>query len=230
MRTLTMKKSRIISMLSATALVSMMVVAIPTAAHAAEPQCNGNPIVNSCQGVTSDSAPYVMQVPGNFNGTLVLYSHGYRYNIDIPSTIPLIGGYKITNTPQPGPLVGGTDTSVIKYLLSNGFAAAGSGFARQGWNADSGVATDVELIGVFKKQFPTTIHVVAWGESLGGFITQALAETHTELVDVVAPMCMAAGTVENELTMAGDFLWGMKTFFDPTIKAGNYASDAEAYA
>jgi pimeloyl-ACP methyl ester carboxylesterase len=224
-----MKKSRIISMLSATALVSMMVVVIPTAAHAADPQCSGNPIVNSCQGVTSDSAPYVMQVPGNYNGTLVLFSHGYRYNIDIPSTIPLIGGYKITNTPQPGPLVGDKDTSVIKYLLSNGFAVAGSGFARQGWNADSGVATDVELIGVFKKRFPTTKHVVAWGESLGGFITQALAETHPALVDAVAPMCMAAGTVENELTMAGDFLWGMKIFFDPTIKAGNYASDTEAY-
>jgi len=224
-----MKKSRIISMLSATALVSMMVVAIPTAAHAAGPLCDGKIALDSCQGTTSDSAPYVMQVPGNFNGTLVLYSHGYRYNIDIPSTIPLIGGYKITNTPQPGPLVGGKDTAVIKYLLSNGFAVAGSGFARQGWNADSGVATDVELIGLFKKQFPTTIHVVAWGESLGGFITQALAETHPELVDAVAPMCMAAGTVENELTMAGDFLWGMKTFFDPSIKAGNYANDTEAY-
>ncbi|HEX7405306.1 MAG TPA: alpha/beta hydrolase [Candidatus Nanopelagicaceae bacterium] len=225
-----MKKSRIISLLSATALVTMMVVAVPTTAQAAGPLCDGKAALDSCQGVTSDSAPYVMQVPGNFNGTLVLYSHGYRYNIDIPTGIPLIGGYKVTNTPQPGPLVGSTDTSVMKYLLSNGFAIAGSGFARQGWNADSGVATDVELIGIFKKQFPATTHVVAWGESLGGFITQALAETHPELVDAVAPMCMAAGTVENELTMAGDFLWGMKTFFDPTIKAGNYASDAEAYA
>lgn len=224
-----MKKTRILSILSATSLVAMLVVAIPTTANAAGPLCNGGLAVNSCQGATSDSAPYVMQVPGNFNGTLVLYSHGYRYNVDIPSTIPLIGGYKITNTPQPGPLVGGKDTSVIAYLLSNGFAVAGSGFARQGWNADSGVATDVELIGVFKKQFPTTKHVVAWGESLGGFITQALAETHPELVDAVAPMCMASGTVENELTMAGDFLWGLKTFFDPSIKAGNYASDTEAY-
>jgi pimeloyl-ACP methyl ester carboxylesterase len=224
-----MKKSRIISTLSATALVSIMVVAIPSAAHAAGPLCNGNAVLNSCQGVTSDSAPYVMQVPGNFNGTLVLYSHGYRYNIDIPSAIPLIGGYKITNTPQPGPLVGGKDPSVIRYLLGNGFAVAGSGFARQGWNADSGVATDFELINTFKAQFPTTKHVVAWGESLGGFITQALAETHPGLVDAVAPMCMAAGTVENELTMAGDFLWGMKTFFDPSIKAGNYLNDAEAY-
>ena len=224
-----MNKTRILSMLSATALVSMMVVGIPAAAHADGPLCDGKLTINSCQGVTSDSAPYVMQVPGNFNGTLVLYSHGFRPNVPVPAGIPGYGGYQVTNTPQPGPLVGGKDTSVIAYLLSNGYAVAGSGFARQGWNADSAIATDVELIGVFKKQFPTTKHVVAWGESLGGFITQGLAETHPELVDAVAPMCMA-DNIGPELTMAGDFLWGVKTLFDPTIKGGNYSAGAAGYA
>ncbi|MDP1711023.1 MAG: hypothetical protein Q8K86_01025 [Candidatus Nanopelagicaceae bacterium] len=223
-----MKKTRIISTLSMAALVSMMVIAIPTAAHAADPACDGKLTVNSCQGVTSDSAPYVMQVPGNFNGTLVLYSHGYRPNINVPAGIPGYGGYTVSNTPQPGPIVGASDTSVISYLLSNGFAVAGSGFARQGWNVDSGVATNVELIGLFKKQFPTTKHVVAWGNSLGGVITQALAETHPELVDAVAPMCVA-DSINAELTAAGDFLWGVKTLFDPTIKGGNYSAGAAGY-
>lgn len=216
-------------MLSATALVSMMVVGIPTAAQAAGPLCDGKLALDSCQGVTSDSAPYVMQVPGNFNGTVVLYSHGYRPNIPIPAGIPGYGGYTVTNTPQPGPLVGGKDTSVMGYLLSNGYAIAGSGFARQGWNADSAIATDVELIGIFKKQFPTTTHVVAWGESLGGFITQGLAETHPELVDAVAPMCMA-DNIGPELTAAGDFLWATKVLFDPSIKGGNYSAGVAGYA
>ena len=34
------------------------------------------------------------------------------------------------------------------------------------------------------------------------------------------------GTVEAELDMALDFLWGLKTFFDPTIKGGNYSAGA----
>ncbi len=224
-----MKKSRIISILSATALVSMVVVGIPSAAQAAGPLCDGKVPINSCQGTTSDTAPYVMQVPANFNGTLVLYSHGYRPNVPVPAGIPGYGGYTVTNTPQPGPLVGGKDTSVIAYLLGNGYAVAGSGFARQGWNADSAIATDVELIGAFKTQFPATKHVVAWGESLGGFITQGLAETHPNLVDAVAPMCVA-DNVAAELTMAGDFLWGVKTLFDPTIKGGNYSAGAAGYA
>jgi len=170
-----------------------------------------------------------MQVPANFNGTLVLYSHGYRPNVPIPAGIPGYGGYTVTNTPQPGPLVGGKDTSVIAYLLGNGYAVAGSGFARQGWNADSAIATDAELIDVFKTQYPTTKHVVAWGESLGGYITQGLAEKYPNLVDAVAPMCMAEN-LPAELTEAGDFLWGFKTLFDPTIKGGNYSAGAAGYA
>ena len=220
---------RTISLLSASALVSMVLVGIPSAAHAAAPQCDGKFPITSCQGATSDSAPYVMQIPANFNGTLVLYSHGFRPNVSIPAGIPGYGGYTVNNTPQPGPLPGGKDTSVIAYLLGNGYAVAGSGFARQGWNADSAIATDAELIGVFKTQYPSTKHVVAWGESLGGYITQGLAEKYPDLVDAVAPMCMAEN-LPAELTAAGDFLWGFKTLFDPSIKGGNYSAGAAGYA
>jgi len=58
-------------------------------------------------------------------------------------------------------------------------------------------------------------------------MTQVLAEKHPELVSAVAPLCMAS-SIEAELTMAGDFLWGLKTFFDPSIKAGGYTSAADS--
>lgn len=217
----TTKWNKKIAVVGAVALASFAINLAPTVAHAA-PACAVGPITQ-CQGVTSDGAPYVMQVPGNFNGTAFIYSHGYRYNVELPA----FGYPKVLDTPQPGPLVG-TDTSVIKYLLGKGYAVFGSGFARQGWNADSGLATDVELITTFKTQFPKTTHVVAWGESLGGFMSQALAEKHPELVSAAGPLCLTTGTVEAELTMAGDFLWGLKTFFDPSIQAGNYKNPTES--
>jgi pimeloyl-ACP methyl ester carboxylesterase len=224
-----MKKVRLLSLLSVTALVTTVLVATPTVANAA-PACDGKSPIQSSVGVTSDGAPYAMQVPANFNGTVALYSHGYRYNVDIPSTIPLIGGYKITNTPEPVP---GGNAAVAQYFFSQGIAILGSGFARQGWNPDSAIKTNVELIDTFKKQFPKTTNVVAWGSSLGGVITQGLAEKHPELVSAVAPMCMA-DNITPQLTMAGDFLWGVKVLFDPTIKGGNYspgaAGVAESYA
>jgi pimeloyl-ACP methyl ester carboxylesterase len=220
-----MKKVRILSLLSVTALVTTVLVAVPVAANAA-PACDGKSPIQSCVGATSDGAPYAMQVPANFNGTVALYSHGYRYNVDIPAAIPLIGGYKVTNTPEPVP---GGNADVAKYLFSQGVAIVGSGFARQGWNPDSAIKTNVELIDTFKKQFPKTTKVIAWGSSLGGVITQGLAEKYPNLVSAVAPMCMA-DNVEPELTMAGDFLWGIKVLFDPTIKAGNYSAGAAGVA
>ena len=220
-----MKKVRILSLLSVTALVTTVLVTAPTVANAA-PACDGKSPIQSCVGVTSDGAPYAMQVPANFNGTVALYSHGYRYNVDIPAAIPLIGGYKITNTPEPVP---GGNADVAKYFFSQGVAIVGSGFARQGWNPDSAIKTNVELIDTFKKQFPKTTKVVAWGSSLGGVITQGLAEKHPELVSAVAPMCMA-DNIGPQLTMAGDFLWGVKVLFDPTIKGGNYSAGAAGVA
>ena len=220
-----MKKVRILSLLSVTALVTTVLVTAPTVANAA-PACDGKSPIQTCVGATSDGAPYAMQVPANFNGTVALYSHGYRYNVDIPASIPLIGGYKITNTPEPVP---GGNADVAKYFFSQGVAIVGSGFARQGWNPDSAIKTNVELIDTFKKQFPKTTKVVAWGSSLGGVITQGLAEKHPELVSAVAPMCMA-DNIAPQLTMAGDFLWGVKVLFDPTIKGGNYSAGAAGVA
>jgi pimeloyl-ACP methyl ester carboxylesterase len=220
-----MKKVRILSLLSVAALATTVLVTAPTVANAA-PACDGKSPIQSCVGVTSDGAPYAMQVPANFNGTVALYSHGYRYNVDIPAAIPLIGGYKITNTPEPVP---GGNAEVAKYFFSQGIAIVGSGFARQGWNPDSAIKTNVELIDTFKKQFPKTTKVVAWGSSLGGVITQGLAEKHPELVSAVAPMCMA-DNIAPQLTMAGDFLWGVKVLFDPTIKGGNYSAGAAGVA
>jgi pimeloyl-ACP methyl ester carboxylesterase len=220
-----MKKVRLLSLLSVTALITTVLVTAPSVANAA-PACDGKSPIQTCVGVTSDGAPYAMQVPANFNGTVALYSHGYRYNVDIPAGIPLIGGYKITNTPEPVP---GGNAEVAKYFFSQGIAIVGSGFARQGWNPDSAIKTNVELIGTFKKQFPKTTKVIAWGSSLGGVITQGLAEKYPELVSAVAPMCMA-DNITPQLTMAGDFLWGIKVLFDPTIKGGNYSPGAAGVA
>ena len=217
------KFKRSLTLVAASSLLSLTVVSIPTAAQA-NPVCTTANFVTSCVGATSDTAPYSMMVPANFNGTVYLYSHGYRPNVDVPAGIPGYGGYKVNNTPQPGP-----NATVIGALLAKGYGVVGSGFARQGWNADSAIKTNVELVGIFKKQFTKTTKVVAWGESLGGFITQALAEKHSDLFSAAAPLCMASD-ITPLMTMAGDALWGIKTFFDPTIKGGNYSAGAAGYA
>lgn len=208
-------------------LLSTLTISTQTASAA--PLCDGKVPVNSCAGVTSDGAPYAMQVPANFNGTLIIYSHGYRPNVDVIAGIPGYGGYKVTNLPETAPGQGSRDLTVTNYLLSKGYALAGSGFARQGWNADSALKTNKELIDTFKTKFTTTKKVIAWGQSLGGIITQLMQEKYPDLLSAAAPLCVA-DNISAELKMAGDFLWGFKVLFDPTIKAGNYSAGPAGYA
>ena len=127
------KFKRSITLVAGAALAASLLVAAPTVASA-NPVCDGKVPVQTCGGATSDGAPYAMMVPANFNGTVYLYSHGYRPNVAIPAGIPGYGGYTVTNTPQPGP-----NATVIGALLAKGYGVVGSGFARQGWNAESAI-------------------------------------------------------------------------------------------
>ncbi len=221
-------KSRFTTLVGAAALVAASLTMVPAHAAATGPLCDGKVPVQTCGGTTADGAPYAMQVPANFNGTVLLYSHGYRPNVAVPVGIPGFGGYTVANTPETAPGQSDKNMSPTTTLLTQGYALMGSGFSRQGWNIDAALATNVELIDTFKKKFTTTKHVVAWGQSLGGIITQALAEKYPTLIDAAAPLCMA-DNVNAELTMAGDFLWGFKVLFNPAIKGGNYSAGTAGY-
>ena len=226
-------KSRIVSVLAVTALAGTVVVGAPTAANAA-PQCATASFVTQCAGVGADGAPYLMIAAANFNGTVLLWSHGVRPAIDIPATLAPVGPYTKTNAAVPGPLVP-ADMSVVNKLVAAGYGVAGSGFSRQGINTTEALAANKELIATFKTKFPTTKTVIAWGESLGAMHSQMLAEKNPELVDGVILGCPAANPQDALMTYFGDALWGFKALFDPTIKVGGYSTDpatraAEQYA
>ncbi len=221
-----MKKSRFAAIAVAASLVTMSVVAIAPAAHASstcDAQQSGALIIEVCTGTTSDGAKYEYRTnTENFNGTVYLWSHGYRYNFNLPPGIQPAGGttpYIVDMSAEVAP-----SAEVAQSLLEAGFAVAGSGFSSQGWNAAEAVKTNVELIDVLKSDLPDTKGVIAWGASLGGFITQALAERHPKLIKSAAPICTAAGNVNAELVYAQDLLWGLKTFFEPSITVSGYAA------
>ena len=226
-------KSRIVSAAAVVALAGTVVVGAPTAANAA-PQCATASYVTQCAGVGADGAPYLMIAAANFNGTVLLWSHGVRPEINIPATLAPVGPFTKTNAAEPGPLVL-TDMSVVNKLVAAGYGVAGSGFSRQGINTAEALAANKELIATFKTKFPTTKTVIAWGESLGAMHSQMLAEKHPELVDGVILGCPAANPQDALMAYFGDALWGFKALFDPTIKVGGWSSDvatrtAEQYA
>jgi pimeloyl-ACP methyl ester carboxylesterase len=219
------KKSRLLTSVAAAALVATAVVGIPSTAQAADPQCATANFVTRCAGAGSDGAPYLFIAAANFNGTVFVWSHGIRPAIDIPATLAPVGPYTVTNAAEPGPLAASGDLSVINSLVAQGYGVAGSGFSRQSLNVKEALAANVELIGAFKKKFPTTKKVIAWGQSLGSLHSQKLAETNPDLVDGVVLGCPAANPNDALVAYFGDALWGLKALFDPSIKVGGYSTD-----
>jgi len=209
-------KSRAFALVSTTALLATLVVAAPANAAATGPTCDGATPVQTCTGTTSDGAAYKMVVPATFNGTVTIWSHGFGGNTTIP------GVFAVDSSAQIAPA---NDAALVKYLTDKGVAVMGSGFPTQGWNLDEAVKTNTELVGIFKAKFTTTTKVVAWGYSMGGGITQAFAEQHPELLSAAAVMNpVDAWSSQSKYFI--DFLWLMKTWFDPSIKLTGYAAGA----
>jgi len=214
-------KSRAFALVSTAALLATLVVVAPANAAATGPTCDGKTPVQTCTGTTSDGALYEMRVPATFNGTMTIWSHGFGTNTDIPAgLLPIFPrGNPIDPRPQIAP---NGNATLIKHLTDKGVAVIGSGFSTQAWNLDEAVKTNVELVGIFKAKFPTTNKVVAWGYSMGGGITQALAEQYPDLLSAAGVMNpVDAWNAQSKYLV--DMLWLMKTFFDPSIKLTGYA-------
>ena len=217
--------------LTSAALVAVFTVAIPTVARAADECVKANVLsgtklltVEKCSGTDSNKSKYEIMMPPNFNGTLMVYGHGIRYNVNLPA-IPVVApkGSLIDYSAEVSP-----SQEVTAALLAQGFALAGVGVQVQGWNYEESAEAMINLIVLARDQYPKVSKVVAWGNSLGGMATQVLNERMPGAIDAAAPMCMS-DSAQAEITMAGDFLWGMKTFFNPAIKGSNYSAGQAGY-
>jgi pimeloyl-ACP methyl ester carboxylesterase len=217
--------------LSTAALIAAFTVAVPTVARAAD-DCQETTIlsgikvvdIEKCTGTDMNKSKYEIIMPAKFNGTLMVYSHGIRYNVNLPA-IPVVApkGSLINYAPEVAP-----SEEVAAALLAQGFALAGAGVQNQGWNLEESVEAALQVITIARDKYPKVGKVVAWGNSLGGLASQALAEQMPGAVDAVAPMCIA-DSAQAEITYAGDFLWGMKQFFNPAIKGTNYSAGQAGY-
>ena len=217
--------------LSTAALIAAFTVAVPTVARAAD-DCQETTIlsgikvvdIEKCTGTDMNKSKYEIIMPAKFNGTLMVYSHGIRYNVNLPA-IPVVSpkGELINYAPDVAP-----SEEVAAALLAQGFALGGAGVQSQGWSLEEAVEAAFQVITIARDKYPKVSKVVAWGNSLGGLAAQALAEQMPGAVDAVAPMCIA-DSAQSEITYAGDFLWGMKQFFNPAIKGTNYSAGQAGY-
>ncbi|MEO8744090.1 MAG: prolyl oligopeptidase family serine peptidase [Candidatus Dormiibacterota bacterium] len=112
---------------------------------------------------------YLIEVPDPWNGTLVLYSHGYQFAAADP--------------PDAG------DPGTRGWLLAHGYALAGSSYATTGWALQQAFQDQIAVLDVFDSKFRHPDRTIAWGHSLGGMITAGLVQLFANRFTAALPMC-----------------------------------------
>ncbi len=156
------------------AALLLAVTALPTAAAAA-------PATTShIEGQLPSGATYLMDVPADWNGTVLLFSHGY-----VEAGRP--------NGAQDAP-----DDATKALLLAKGYALIGSSYASTGWAVTDAVPDQIATLSAFTDRFGAARRTLAWGRSYGGLVTTAIAERHADRIDGSLSMCgLVHGGVAN---------------------------------
>jgi len=128
-------------------------------------------------GSLPDGATWTAQVPAAWNGTLLLYSHGY---------LPSFAG--APNTAQDAP-----DPTTEAALLAEGYALTGSSYAAAGWAMNTAVADQLDTLAATTSAMGRPRRVLAVGTSMGGLVTAKLAETAGRRIQGALATCGIVG-------------------------------------
>lgn len=143
---------------------------------------------------TIDGAAYRIQIPAQWNGTLVLYSQGNTHH-----ATPLAVGDPVTGA----------------ALLAHGYALAGSAYSAEGYAVEAALHNQIALLDLFVRRVGTPDRTIAWGDSQGGLITAGLVQRYPGRFAGALPMC---GLVMGGVAALNTFLdvqFALKTLLAP---------------
>jgi len=135
-------------------------------------------------GLTGSGAAWALSMPQHWNGTLLIYSHGYSAALRAPDLAPR-----------------GTED----WLLAHGYALIASAYSSPGWAVAEAVPDQMAALDAFALQYGRPQRVIAWGSSMGGLITIALAEQYPGRIAAALPSC---GSIAGSLGMMNQALDG----------------------
>jgi hypothetical protein len=244
-----MKKTFTRRLVAAVAAAGLLLVGAPLVSPAQAAQ--GCALGATCEGSLKGSlgsTTYKIEMPKKFNGTVVLWNHGYRISTPVPKVLAEAFGY--TNSPSytqisfpPFAPTLGSDVAYIgngvadvaqndkiaSRLLSQGYALAGTGWSRQGWATPEAVqANELMIKHVRGGAIKGVKKLLLGGESFGSLVAATVAEGNPGAVDGLLPTCGQLSGWQYGLDSAMTVLYTWKSLIAPTLKVANYASYGEA--
>jgi len=126
-----------------------------------------------------NGAPYRIRVPEVWNGTLLIFAHGYRDKADHPGEIDNRNADVAPNAALEAP------------LLAQGFALAGSAYKDNGWAIEDAILDIKNLSVFFRDNVGTPQRTVLVAASLGTFVGFKSMEQFGGIFDGALCLCGA---------------------------------------
>ncbi len=189
-----------LAVVSATAAIGVL-AAVPAAGAAGS---------TSYSGTTSDGGQWIADVPSAWNGTVLLYSHGF-------------GPPVAADAPDP---------TTQQALLDRGYALAGSSYDPNGswWALNSALTDQFQTLSSVEALLPhAPRRVLAVGTSMGGLISSLETERGNGRIDGSLTTCgIVAGAINlNNYQLDGEYTMSRLLAPDEAIKLVHFTDPGD---
>jgi hypothetical protein len=193
------------TVIAATAVTVVMASAVPGAAAASSAASAHH------TGSLADGATWVADVPSPWNGTIILYSHGF------------------------GPLAAqdASDATTQADLLGLGYALAGSSYSGSSWWALASAASDqFASLAAVEQLTGRPRRVIAWGTSMGGLVSAEETQNSRGRIDGTLTTCgLVAGALSlNNYQLDGEYALNELLAPGQQVQLVRYATAGQAGA
>jgi pimeloyl-ACP methyl ester carboxylesterase len=156
-----------------------------------------------------NGAPYRIAIPENWNGTLLVYGHGYRDKADHPGEVD-------NRNPDIAP-----NAALATALLAQGYALAGSAYRDNGWEIEGGIQDLKDLTVYFRDTYGQPDETILWAFSMGTYIAFESMERFGGIYDGALCGCAGGAGATQSWDAAGDLALAYDTVFGMPGSWGN---------
>ncbi|WP_215448344.1 alpha/beta hydrolase [Streptomyces sp. ATCC 21386] len=203
-RTTRRSTNRALAALAATVVLSLAGASVSTAAPR-----SAAPAVERLTGTLPDGAAWIADVPENWNGTLIVFSHGF--GVTVPQNAPR--------------------EAVRLRLLEEGYALTGSSYdvSETLWALESAERDQVATVAAVTERIGEPTRTLSIGQSMGGLVNARLARSGAGGIDGALGLCgLVAGANDlHSYQLDAEYTIARLLLPDTPVKLVDFASEAE---
>lgn len=192
-----------------TALAAAVVLSLTSASASTAAPRAAAPAVERLTGTLPDGAAWIADVPEDWNGTLIVFSHGFG-----------------VSRPQNAP-----SEAVRLRLLDEGYALTGSSYdvSETLWALESAERDQVATVAAVTERIGAPARTLSLGQSMGGLVNARLARSGAGGIDGALGLCgLVAGANDlHTYQLDAEYTIARLLLPDTPVKLVDFASEAE---